>query len=111
MNYFAFYHFLEGIVRYEEWPELIDHRSIHKKIKNGKNEWCNTGEIHKAFSDLFARFRNSVLVISYRVDGIPTTEELVDMLRAMGKRIRVVEMDYKYALSHGSSKEVLLIAE
>ncbi|MCG2759908.1 MAG: DNA adenine methylase, partial [Candidatus Delongbacteria bacterium] len=70
VNYFDFYHFLEGIVRYDEWETLIDEKSKHKKIKNGKNEWCNKGEIRNAFEILFYKFKDSILVISYRDDGI-----------------------------------------
>jgi adenine-specific DNA methylase len=110
VNYFDFYHFLEGIVFYDEWPNLIDEKSKHKKIKNGKNEWCNKGEIHQAFEKLFKKFKNSILVVSYRDDGTPTIDELVKMLKKYKKSIEVKKLDYKYALSNGISKEVLIIA-
>ena len=111
VNYFDFYHFLEGIVKYDEWPNLIDHETKHKKIKNGKNEWCNKGEIHSAFESLFKKFKDSILVISYRDDGIPTTSELIEMLKKIGKTVEIKEVDYKYVLSNGNSKEVLIIAK
>jgi adenine-specific DNA-methyltransferase len=110
LNYFDFYHFLEGIAKYDQWPSLIDHKSKHKKIKNGKNEWCNKSEIHNAFQNLFTKFKNSILVISYRDDGIPSAEELVKMLEGLGKKVEVKKMEYKYVLSNGNSKEVLIIA-
>jgi adenine-specific DNA-methyltransferase len=110
VNYFDFYHFLEGIVFYEEWPKLIDKNSKHKKIKNGRNEWCNKGEIHQAFEKLFNKFKDSILVVSYRDDGTPTIDELVRMLRKYKKSIEVRKLDYKYVLSNRSSKEVLIIA-
>jgi adenine-specific DNA-methyltransferase len=111
LNYFDFYHFLEGIVFYDQWPNMIDEKSKHKKIKNGKNEWCNKGEIHKAFAKLFRKFKDSILVVSYRDDGTPTIEELVRMLGEHKKFIEVKELDYKYVLSNTNSKEVLIIAE
>lgn len=111
INYFDFYHFLEGIARYNEWPKLIDHATKHKKIKNGKNEWCNKGEIHQAFEKLFYKFKNSILVISYRDDGIPNIEELSKMLEKISKDVEVKKLDYKYVLSNGNSKEVLIIAQ
>jgi len=110
VNYFDFYHFLEGIIFYDQWPNLIDEKSKHKKIKNGKNEWCNKGEIHKAFEKLFDKFKNSILVVSYRDDGTPTIDELVKMLEKYKKSIEVKKLDYKYVLSNGNSKEVLIIA-
>lgn len=110
VNYFDFYHFLEGIVFYDQWPDMIDQKSKHKKIKNGKNEWGNKVEIHKAFEKLFKKFRSSILVVSYRDDGTPTVEELTRMLKKYKKAIDVKKIDYKYVLSNGNSKEVLIIA-
>lgn len=110
VNYFDFYHFLEGIVFYDQWPSLIDKKSKHKKIKNGKNEWCSKGEIHKAFERLFDKFKNSILVVSYRDDGTPTIDELEKMLKKHKKSIELKKLNYKYVLSNGRSKEVLIIA-
>lgn len=110
VNYFDFYHFLEGIVSYDRWGSLIDEKSKHKKIRNGKNEWCNKGEIHRAFEKLFDKFTNSILVVSYRDDGTPTIPELVGMLEKRKKIVDVKKLDYKYVLSNGASKEVLITA-
>ncbi|HBR16014.1 MAG TPA: DNA methyltransferase [Deltaproteobacteria bacterium] len=111
VNYFDFYHFLEGIVSYYQWENLIDENSKHKRIKNGKNEWCNKGEIHKAFEKVFAKFKDSILVVSYRDDGTPAIAELITMLEKYKKSIEVKKLDYKYVLSNGNSKEVLIIAQ
>lgn len=111
VNYFDFYHFLEGIVFYDEWSKLIDENSKHKKIKNGKNEWCDKGEIHGAFERLFDKFKNSILVVSYRDDGAPTISELVNMLKKHKKSVEIRMLDYKYVLSNGNSKEVLIVAQ
>lgn len=111
INYFDFYHFLEGIVFYQDWLQLIDKNSKHKKIKNGKNEWCSKGEIHGAFGRLIYRFQQSILVISYRDDGTPTILELVDMIKKYKKSVEVKKIDYRYVLSGENSKEVLIIAQ
>ncbi|MDD5326424.1 MAG: DNA adenine methylase [Phycisphaerae bacterium] len=111
VNYFDFYHFLEGIVSYDQWLGLIDYNSKHRKIKNGRNEWCNKGEIHQAFQKLFDKFRDSILVVSYRDDGTPTISELVNMLAEIKQSVDVKKLDYKYVLSNGNSKEVLIISE
>ena len=111
VNYFDFYHFLEGIVLYEQWPNLIDEKSKHKKIKNEKNEWCDKKEIHRAFERLFEKFKDSILVVSYRDDGIPTIPELISMLKKYNKNIEIKRLNYKYVLSKNNSKEVLIIAK
>jgi len=111
VNYFDFYHFLEGMVLYNQWASLIDEKSKHKKIKNGKNEWCNKGEIHQAFERLFQKFKDSIMVISYRDNGIPKISELVKILGKYKNHIEVKELNYKYVLSDRNSKEVLIIAQ
>lgn len=100
----------EKYISYDEWRNVIDEKSRHKKIKNGKSEWCNKGEIHKAFEKLFDKFKESMLIVSYRDDGIPAIAELVSMLQRHKKSIAVKKLDYKYALSNGDSKESLIIA-
>ncbi len=111
VNYFDFYHFLEGIVVYDKWPNLIDQNSKHKKIENEKNEWCNKGEIQEAFERLFKKFQDSILVVSYRYNGVPTISELVDILKRYKTSTEIKKLDYKYVLSNGNSKEVLIIAQ
>jgi adenine-specific DNA methylase len=110
VNYFDFYHFLEGLVSYAEWPDLIDKTSKHRKIKSDKNEWCNKEKIHQAFEKLFIKFQNSILVVSYREDGTPSIDELIAILKKYKKSIDVRKLAYKYVLSNANSQEVLIIA-
>ena len=111
VNYFDFYHFLEGIVHYDQWSGLIDNTTKHRKMRNSKNEWCDKDKIHRAFEKLFEQFKDSLLVVSYRDDGIPTINELVAMLRKKGKSVEVKKVKYKYVLSHRTSREALIIAD
>jgi adenine-specific DNA methylase len=111
VDYLDFYHFLEGIVNYEKWADLLDKNSKNKKIRSKKNAWSDKKEIKKAFADLFFKYQKSILVVSYRDDGIPSIDELIDMLKELGKTTSIHKIDYKYALSKTASKEVLIIAE
>lgn len=110
VDYLDFYHFLEGIVNYKDWHLLIDKNSKHKKIKSSYNSWSDKKKIKDAFFDLLNKYKKSILVISYRDDGIPTIDELTQMLKDLNKKVSIYKMDYKYALSKSSSKEVLIIA-
>lgn len=111
VNYGDFYHFLEGIVHYDDWENIIDHRTKHKKLRSEKNEWCDKQLVYGAFERLFDKFKDSILVISYRDDGIPSTDELVEMLKKIKSSVEVKKLDYKYVLSNNNSKEVLIIAQ
>jgi adenine-specific DNA-methyltransferase len=110
VDYLGFYHFLEGLVQYDTWPEIIDNRTKHKRLKGNVSVWTDKKRIHSAFDQLFQKFRNSTLVISYRADGIPSLLELEDLLKKYKQEITEIKRkNYKYVLSTNHSEEVLLI--
>ena len=111
-DYFDFYHFLEGLVQYQAWPERIDQGKKHLPLKaEGKSVWLDKNRVHKAFDDLFAKFSKSILVVSYRNDGVPTAQELHDILKRHKSHIKSFSnKPYKYVLSsNGESHESLLV--
>jgi len=113
VDYFGFYHFLEGMLDYDGWRERIDWSSKHRRLVGERSPWNDKKRIHGAFEALFDRFRTSQLAISYRSDGIPSIEELEAMLRRQNRRVQIHTHDrYRYALStNKKSAEVLLIVE
>ena len=111
-DYLDFYHFLEGIVNYDNWSELIDSKSKHKRLKPIKSVWTDAKLIEKAFERLIEQFKDSILVISYRSDGIPSITKIVEILNMFGKVVTIYESsDMKYALSNKKTSEILLIAQ
>lgn len=111
VDYLQFYHFLEGLSRYDEWGKYIDFRTKHRCFRKAENAWNNPKLIRHAFRDLFERFRKSILVVSYREDGIPSILEIVKYLEHLGKNVTVQSLSYKYVLSNNHSAEVLVIAK
>lgn len=111
VDYADFYHFLDGLMDYENWKDNIDYSSKHLRLKRHKDVWSNAATIYSAFERLFTHFQKSKMAISYRSDGIPSIEELVQMLKKMNKDVRVYQsMEIKYALSKQQSSEVLIVA-
>jgi len=111
-NYRNFYHFLEGITDYHNWEEKIDFNSKHKKLYDKYNIWNDKRNIYNGFVKLIDKFNQSKILISYRGDGIPTIDELINILKREGKKVRVEKIDYKYVLSRKNNlKEYLLIGE
>lgn len=112
VDYLEFYHFLEGLTDYKNWGAEIDFKSKHRRIKHAKSPWVDKNRITDAFDKLFDYYKESILVVSYRTDGIPSEEKLIKLLKKHGKRIlEVKRLDYKYALSiNEDSKEALCIA-
>jgi adenine-specific DNA-methyltransferase len=110
VDYLGFYHFLEGLTMYDDWDKNIDHRSKHRRLKTRPSEWTDRTRIHRAFDRLFSKFQNSVIVVSYRSDGIPSESELASMLKRYKSDVRVERFgQYKYVLSINSKSEELLL--
>ena len=111
VDYLDFYHFLEGLTMSDEWGEHIDHRSKHRRLKRRPSVWSDKNRIHAAFERLFKRYQRSIIVVSYRSDGIPSESELVSLLKQYKHHVRVERFgQYKYVLStNAKSEEVLLI--
>jgi adenine-specific DNA methylase len=110
VDYHGFYHFLEGLTRYEQWPNAIDYHSKHRRLKPQPSPWNNARRILSTFEQLINHHRHSILVISYRDNGIPSQTQLTALLRACGKNVESARKPQHYALAQQSSHEILLIA-
>lgn len=111
-DYCDFYHFLEGMVNYDHWGKLILGKYKHKPIQGkGDKTWTDKNLIYDSFDHLFEHYKNQLLIISYRGDGIPSIEELKDLLSKYKQNIYEVHTtSYKYVLSTRESAEVLIVA-
>lgn len=109
VDYLDFYHFLEGMLDYDLWPERIAHKYKHKRLMGEKSLWCQKNKINDAFERLFSHFQDSILVVSYRSHGIPSEDELTEMLSLHKTDVHIHHVDYKYVLSHKNGQELLLI--
>lgn len=111
VDYADFYHFLNGILEYNNWEEHIDYRSKHLRLLRQPNVWNNPETIYQAFEQLFTQFQFTTMAISYRSNGIPSINELVGILERLGKNVSIHKSNnIKYALSTKQSNEVLIIA-
>jgi adenine-specific DNA methylase len=109
-DYFAFYQFLEGLASYSDWPNRIDYGTKHLAIPSPATPWIRPKEVTPAFRSVLRRYADKILVISYRDDGIPSIDTLVDMLRELGKVVAIHRVPQKYVLSKRATHEVLLVA-
>lgn len=111
-HYRDFYHFLDGLSDYYNWKDKIDYTSKHKKLKSTYNIWEDKNKITSGFKELIEKFQNSIIVISYREDGIPSINQLVEILKEYGKEVSIETINYQYALSKKQNlKEVLIIGK
>lgn len=111
IDYHAFYHFLEGMADYTHWPDRVDYGYKHRPLRRAPSDWGKPDQVLAAFERVFARFRASILVVSYRADGLPTPEALIGLLGRVKGRVRMVEKPQQYALSARPTREILVIGE
>lgn len=113
VDYFEFYHFLEGLLDYPDWGARIDADRKHLPLRGERSRWSDARTVRDAFAEVFERHAGSTLVVSYRSDGVPSEQELGDLLRRVKPRVRCFHYgEYKYALStNGASRELLFVAE
>jgi adenine-specific DNA methylase len=113
VDYLDFYHFLEGITEYDKWPSRLTTNYKHLPYKRDvDNMWNDKSKILNAFNEAIDLFKDSIIVISYRNDGIPSVDDINQSLMRHGRhRVVIKTIDQKYALSTTRNKEVLLISE
>ena len=113
VDYYGFYHFLEGLLIYDEWEDHIDYKSKHNRLIPKKNVWNDKKAITNEFDKLINKYQDNTLVISYRSDGIPSKEKLEEIVNQYKSNVTVKTYgNYKYALSKNKkSEELLFIGE
>lgn len=111
VDYADFYHFLNGLVYYDRWNDLIDFNSKHHRLIRKYSIWNDKNNILNGFQCLVENFKNSILVFSYRSNGIPSINSLMQLLQNNKRESEIrYSSDIKYALSDTKSKEVLIIS-
>ena len=116
VDYAPKYHFLEGLVRYEEWPTLINTDSLRKEIRDGYRPWATeeerlAGAPLTTLGQIFERYQASIIVVSYRDPGFPSIEALSAALRNIKPRVQVFRWPHRYALAKQIQGEQLIAHE
>src|SRR5439155_13376537 len=101
----------ECLAMYDEWGQNIDLLTKHHRLKRSPTPWTDKQRILHAFDNVFKRYQDSIIVVSYRSDGLPTESELSASLQKYKRHVHVKHYgQYKYVLStNGESKEILMI--
>jgi adenine-specific DNA-methyltransferase len=112
VDYLDFYHFLEGLTEYDRWPSRVCYDYKHRPYFREKNPWNQRETIVEGFDRALEIHRHSIIVISYRSNGIPSAKEIVGLLQRHGRRdARCDEKDYQYVLSAHRGRELLFVSE
>lgn len=97
-DYTRRYHFVEGYCRY--WKGLTVTDTTTKKIASYDTEFSTKERAPEAFRKLFHHFRESILVVSYSSNCIPSKPEMIDLLKDVKSKVTVYEAAHRY--HHGN---------
>lgn len=102
-EYVRRYHFVEGLARDWQGVEIQEH-TLTKKFKSYPTLFSSrTGAIF-AFDKLFNNFRDSILVVSYSSNSLPTLQEMISIISRYKKHVNVIPVNYKYSFGNQGNK-------
>ena len=102
--YIKRYHFLEGLSCY--WQGLeIDYGTKVRKIPKVFTPFSYRSTAIEAFENMFRRFRNQKIVLSYSSSGFPDIELLTDLMTRYKSDVRIFTRPHRYHFgTHGAVK-------
>ena len=93
------YHFVEGLARDWKGVEIQEHTQT-KKFKSYPTPFSTRKGAADAFDRLFKKFANSILIVSYSSNSLPTQDEMVAIMAKYKKHVEVIPIDYKYSFGN-----------
>lgn len=100
-EYVRRYHFVEGLAR--DWKGVeIQQYTQTKKFKSYPTPFATRQGAADAFDHLFKKFANSILVVSYSSNSLPTQDEMVAIMAKYKQHVEVIPVNYKYSFGNQS---------
>lgn len=94
-DYVRRYHFLEGISK--NWEGLeIDYSTKTNKFPSYKSQFSTREGTYAAFDAIFKKYHNSILIVSYSSNSLPTMEEMIEIMKRYVAQVDVIPIDYRY---------------
>lgn len=102
-EYVRRYHFVEGLSR--NWQDVeMQWETKTKKFKNYPTPFSTKNGAYDAFDQLFKKHRNSILVVSYSSNSVPTKDEMLTLLAKYKQDVEVIAIDHTYSFGNQGHK-------
>lgn len=98
-EYVRRYHFVEGLARDWKGVEIQEHTQT-KKFKSYPTPFSTRKGSADAFNRLFKKFANSILIVSYSSNSLPTQDEMVEIMSKYKEHVEVIPINYKYSFGN-----------
>ena len=101
-EYVRRYHFVEGLARNWEGVDMQWHTKT-RKFKSYPTPFSSRSGAEDAFDKLFSRLRDSILLVSYSSNSLPTKEEIISMMSKYKQHVEVIDIDHRYSFANQKS--------
>lgn len=98
-EYVRRYHFVEGLARDWKGVEIQQHTQT-KKFKSYPTPFSTRKGAADAFDLLFKRFADSILLVSYSSNSLPTQDEMLSIMAKHKAHVEVIPIDYQYSFGN-----------
>lgn len=102
-EYVRRYHFVEGLACDWKGVDMQWHTKT-KKFKSYPTPFSSRTGAADAFDKLFRRLRDSILIVSYSSNSLPSREEIISLMSKYKSRIEVIDIDYRYCFANQGHK-------
>lgn len=114
VSYHSRYHFLEGLVFYNDIPAHVNYDKVNREIQIHKSaEFETRSNYLNELNELLGHYPDSIVLLSYTSEGYPSIEELEAQLRRHKQHVEVFYFGkYNFALNRNNKnrQEVLFVA-
>lgn len=114
--YIKRYHFLEGLSCYWENRKIMENTKV-RKLEKLYTPFSYRHTAHEAFLQMFDKFKESTIVLSYSSNAYPDLAELVAMLEQFKPSVHVYTRQHRYhfgthqAVKRAVVDEYLIVGE
>ncbi len=98
-EYVRRYHFVEGLARDWQGVQLQEHTKT-KKFKSYPTAFNSHCGAEDAFDLLFRRHQQSIIVVSYSSNSLPTMDDIAHLLMKHKRHVEVVQVDHRYSFGN-----------
>lgn len=97
------YHFVEGLAK--RWEGLqIQWDTKTKKFKKYPTPFGTKVGAYDAFDKLFAKYKDSIIIVSYSSNAFPTMAEMLELLSKYKDKVEVNQIEHRYSFGNQGHK-------
>ncbi|KXU38335.1 DNA adenine methylase [Ventosimonas gracilis] len=101
-EYVRRYHFVEGLARDWKGVEIQWHTKT-RKFKSYPTPFSSRVGAADAFDRLFRKLKDSIIMLSYSSNSLPTKDEIIHLLTKYKRHVEVVDIDHRYSFANQGS--------